>query len=165
MEPMSRRDIIKLYEASRAKMFVYMAEALIEHLGEDEGRRVTRETVREMCRDSGEEARRSYEARGVENTWRNHRDENGPVYALAWEGGVAVDEPDVKVVEYSYCPLGDAFAELGERAEELGDIYCGVTDDAFWEGFNPAWKVTREKTFSGDGICRLVWETRDRSGR
>ena len=56
MAPMSRRDIIKLYEASRAKMFVYMAEALVERLGEDEGRRVIREMVREMCRDSGEKA-------------------------------------------------------------------------------------------------------------
>ena len=28
MEPMTRRDIIETYEASRAKVFVYMAEAL-----------------------------------------------------------------------------------------------------------------------------------------
>ena len=161
MEPISRGDIIKSYEASRGKVFAYMAEALIESLGEDEGRRVIRETVRDMSRDSGEKARRSYEERGVENTWRNHRDENGPVYALAWVGGVAVDEPDLKVVEYSYCPLGDAFVEMGPRAEELGDIYCGVTDDAFWEGFNPEWTVTREKTFSADGLCRLVWRRRE----
>jgi hypothetical protein len=161
MEQITRGDVIKSYEASRAKLFVYMAEALIERLGEEEGRRVIHETVREMSRDSGEKARDSYEARGVENTWRNHRDENGPVYALAWMGGVALDEPDVKVVEYSYCPLGAAFAELGRRAEELGDIYCGVTDDAFWQGFNPAWTVTREKTFNRDGICRLVWRKRE----
>ena len=161
MEPMTRRDIIKSYEASRARVFVYMAETLIEHLGEDEGRKAIHETVWEMSRDSGLEARMSYEERGVENTWRNHRDENGPVYALAWVGGVAVDEPDLKVVEYSYCPLGDAFTEMGTRAEELGDIYCGVTDDAFWHGFNPAWTVIREKTFSRDGLCRLVWRRQE----
>ena len=89
MEPMTRRDIIETYEASRAKVFVYMAEALIEHLGEEEGRKVIRETVREMSRDSGEKARRSYEAKGVENTWRNHRDENGPLYALGWSTATA----------------------------------------------------------------------------
>ncbi|MBN2336277.1 L-2-amino-thiazoline-4-carboxylic acid hydrolase [Candidatus Bathyarchaeota archaeon] len=160
MEPLSRRDIIKGFEASRAKVFVYMAETLIERLGEDEGREAARDAVWEMSRDSGEDARKSYEDRGVENTWRNHRDENGLLYALAWDGGVVVDEPDVKVVEYSYCPLGDGFARLGARAEELGDIYCGVTDDAFWAGFNPAWTVTREKTFSRDGVCRLVWRRR-----
>jgi len=103
MEPLSRGDIIKGFEASRAKVFVYMAEVLIEHLGMDEGRKVILETVREMSRDSGEKARKSYEARGVENTWSNHRDENDPLYALAWEGGVALDEPDTKVVEYNYC--------------------------------------------------------------
>jgi len=161
MEPLSRGDIIRGFEASRAKVFVYMAEALIEHLGWEEGRKAIHDTVREMSRDSGEKARKSCEARGVENTWSNHRDENGPLYALAWEGGVALDEPDMKVVEYSYCPRGDAFAELGGRAEELGDIYCGVTDDAFWQGFNPVWTVTREKTFSGDGVCRLVWRRRE----
>jgi len=42
-----------------------------------------------------------------------------------------------------------------------GDIYCGVTDDAFWQGFNPVWTVTREKTFSGDSLCRLVWRRRE----
>ena len=104
MEPLSRGDIIKAYEASRAKVFVYMAEALIEHLGEDEGRKAIRETVRMMSRDSGLKTRKNYEARGVENTWRNHRDENGPLYALAWEGGVALDKPDTKVMEYNYSP-------------------------------------------------------------
>ncbi len=103
MEPLSRGDIIRGFEASRAKVYVYMAEALMEHLGEKEGRKVILETVRMMSRDSGEKARKSCEARGVENTWRNHRDENGPLYALAWMGGVALDEPDMKVVEYSYC--------------------------------------------------------------
>ena len=68
-----------------------------------------------------------------------------------------VDKPDLKVIEYSYCPLGMGFEKLGEKAEELGDIYCSVTDDAFWSGFNPEWSVTREKTFSRDGLCRLVW--------
>ena len=104
MEPLSRGDIIKAYEASRAKVFVYMAEALIEHLGWEEGRKAIRETVRMMSRDSGLKTRKSYEARGVENTWRNHRDENGRLYALAWMGGVAVDEPKLKAVEYSYSP-------------------------------------------------------------
>jgi hypothetical protein len=65
MEPMTRRGIIKSYEASRAKVFVYMAETFIESLSEDEGKRVIRETVREMSRDSGEKARSSYDARGV----------------------------------------------------------------------------------------------------
>jgi hypothetical protein len=46
---------------------------------------------------------------------------------------------------------------MGKDAEELGDIYCSVTDDAFWSGFNPKWRVTREKTYSKDGICCLVW--------
>lgn len=36
MEPLSRGDIIRGFEASRAKVFVYMAEALMEHLGEEE---------------------------------------------------------------------------------------------------------------------------------
>jgi len=34
MEPITRGDIIKSYEASRAKVFVYMAEALIDRLGD-----------------------------------------------------------------------------------------------------------------------------------
>ena len=35
MEPLSGGGLIKGFEASRAKVFVYMAMALMEHLGEE----------------------------------------------------------------------------------------------------------------------------------
>jgi hypothetical protein len=72
--------------------------------------------------------------------------------------GVVVDEPDLKIVEYSYCPLGDAFSKLGRNVEMLGDLFCSVTDNAFLSGFNPDWSITREKKFSKYGFCRLVWK-------
>ncbi len=145
------------FEAARARTFYYMAQALIDKLGEEHGKQVINDTVYEMSKASGEAARKSYKARGAENTWENHRAENGPVYSLAWKGGTVVNEPNLKVIEYTYCPYGSAFTRMGEKAEELGDIYCSVTDDAFWKGFNPEWRVKREKTFSSDGVCRLVW--------
>lgn len=145
------------FEAARAKTYLYMAQALIDELGEEKGRQVIQETIRKMSRNSGEVARKGYEARGLGNTWENHRAENGPIYAVAWVGGTIVDEPNLKIIEYEYCPLGAAFKNMGEEAESLGDIYCGVTDDAFWSGFNPEWRVVREKTFSRDKVCRLVW--------
>ena len=145
------------FEASRAKTFVYMAQAIIDELGEERGKQVIRDTVWKMSQSSGEAARINYEKRGEANTWENHRAANGPIYQVAWVGGTVIDEHDLKVIEYSHCPLGMGFAELGEKAEELGDIYCSVTDDAFWSRFNPEWSVTREKTFSKDGLCRLVW--------
>lgn len=145
------------FEAARARTFVYMAEALINELGEERGKEVIRETVYRMSKERGESSRVSYEKRGVSNSWENHRAENGPVYSVAWIGGTTENTPDRKVIEYSYCPLGDAFTKMGEKAEELGDIYCELVDDAFWAGFNPEWPVKREKTFSRDGFCRLVW--------
>ena len=151
-------DVIKGFEAARARTFTYMAEALIASLGEEKGRKAVEKAVISMSRGSGEQARSGYEAQGVPNTWRRHREANAPVYALAWVGGVTQDSPDRKVVEYTYCPLADGFKKLGERAEELGDIYCAEVDDAFWSGFNPEWTVTREKTFRSDGVCRLVWK-------
>jgi len=145
------------FEAARAKTFIYMAQALIDELGEEKGKQVIKETVWKMSRSSGEAAKKSYESRGIENTWENHRAENGPVYEVAWIGGPIINEPDMKVIEYSYCPIGATFGRMGEDAEKLGDIYCGVTDDAFWSGFNPEWRVVREKSFSKDGVCRITW--------
>ena len=153
----SKHDIMNGFEGARAKTFIYMAKALIRELGDEKGRQVIRDTVWDMSQASGEAARESYLKQGIENTWQNHRDMNGPVYEVAWVGGITVDEPDLKVVEYSYCPLAAGFERLGEEAEELGGIYCEVTDNAFWAGFNPEWSVTREKKFSVDGVCRLVW--------
>jgi len=161
MSQISPKEIMDGFEASRAKTFVYMAQAIIDELGEERGKQVIRDTVWKMSKTSGEAARRSYEKRGEANTWENHRAENGPVNQVAWVGGTVVSEPDLKVVEYSYCPLGMGFAKLGKEAEELGDIYCSVTDDAFWSGFNPEWRVTREKSFSVDGLCRLVWRRKE----
>lgn len=160
MSKPSPREIMDGFEAARAKTFFHMAKALMDELGEEKGRQVIRDTVWKMSKTSGETARRRYEEKGVENTWENHRAENGPVYSVAWIGGTIVNEPKKKVIEYSYCPFGSAFSRMGKDAEKIGDIYCGVTDDAFWSGFNPEWRVNREKTFSKDGICRLVW-TRD----
>lgn len=154
---MDKREIIQGFEAARAKTFVYMAQALISELGEVKGRKKILETVRMMSKSSGEEARVYYTEHGLEPSWKNHRESNAQVYSLAWDGGVIVDEPNRKIVEYSYCPLGDAFTKLGRSAEELGDLYCDVTDNAFWSSFNPEWIVTREKSFSKDGVCRLVW--------
>ena len=160
MSKPSPREIMDGFEASRAKTFFYMAQALIDELGEEKGREVIRDTVWKMSKNSGEATRKRYQENGIENTWENHRAENGPVYAVAWIGGTIINEPKKKVIEYTHCPFGVAFTRMGKDAEELGDIYCSVTDDAFWSGFNPEWRVTREKTYSKDGICRLVW-TRD----
>ena len=151
------REIMDGFEAARAKTFFYMAQALIDELGEEHGKQVIKETVAKMSKASGEATRKNYEKRGIENTWENHRAENGPVYSVAWIGGTVVNEPNLKVIEYTYCPYGSAFTRMGKGAEELGDIYCSVTDDAFWNGFNPEWQVKREKTFSREGVCRLVW--------
>lgn len=161
MSQPSPKEIMDGFEASRAKTFVYMAQALIDELGEERGKQVIRDTVLKMSRSSGEAARKSFMSRGEENTWENHRAANGPVYEVAWIGGTMINEPNLKIIEYSYCPLGAGFGVLGEIAEELGDIYCGITDDAFWSGFNPEWRVTREKTFSRDGVCRIVWRRKD----
>jgi hypothetical protein len=157
MSQLSPKEIMDGFEAARAKTFVYMAQALIDELDADRGKQVIRDTVRRMSKSSGEAARKRYESEEIENTWENHRAENEPIYEVAWIGGTIFNEPDMKVIEYTYCPLGAAFSRMGKEAEKLGDIYCSVTDDAFWSGFNPEWSVKREKTFSKEGVCRLVW--------
>ncbi len=157
---MDKREIIQGFEAARAKTFFYMAQALIDELGEVEGRKKIIETVRMLSKSSGEKTRANFIERGLEPSWENHRESNDQLYSLAWDGGVMVDEPDFKIVEYSYCPLGDAFEKLGRSAEELGNLYCSVTDNAFWSSFNPEWIVIREKSLSKDGVCRLVWQKR-----
>ena len=136
MHARSPKEIIDGFEASRAKTFAYMAQAIIDELGEERGKQVIQDTVWKMSKSSGEAAQKSYEKSGEANTWENHRAANGPVYQVAWVGGTVEDKPDLKVIEYSYCPLGMGFVKLGEKAGELGDIYCSVTDDAFWFGFN-----------------------------
>lgn len=146
------------FEAARARTFIYMAHAMIDELGEERGKQLIHDTILRMSKDSGESTRILYEKKGVKTSWENHRAENGPIYSVAWIGGIILNEPSKKVIEYTYCPLGEAFSRMGKDAEVLGDIYCGVTDNAFWSGFNPVWQVTREKTFSKDGICRLVWK-------
>lgn len=149
-------EILKGFEAARAKMFIYFASTIVEKMGKD-GEGLVKQIVRDMSKSSGENLRRFFKDQGIENTWWNHRKHNGPVYDLAWEGGIVSDEPNEKIIEYTYCPLADGFKKLGQKAEMLGDLYCNETDNAFWEGYNPEWEVSREKTFLRDGFCRLVW--------
>ena len=53
MSKPSPREIMDGFEASRAKTFFYMAQALIDELGEEKGRQVIRDTVWKMSKTSG----------------------------------------------------------------------------------------------------------------
>ena len=51
MSQPKRREIMDGFETARARTFYYMAKALINELGEERGKQVIRETVREMSKE------------------------------------------------------------------------------------------------------------------
>ena len=128
---------------------------------------MAREIVRTFAEEMGRAIRKRLEAESLENTPENYWAEPNPI-ALYWRpsGGGYVERSETRIVkEFTFCPVNDGFKALGPAAEELGEVYCDMADEAVWAGFNPDWEVTREKTFVRDGVCRLVWTRKTGAGQ
>ena len=61
MSQPSPREIMDGFEAARARTFIYMAQAMIDELGEERGKQLIHDTIWKMSKDSGESARILYE--------------------------------------------------------------------------------------------------------
>jgi hypothetical protein len=134
----------------------HFAKKILELHGE-KGEEIVKDIVWEMGRTLGRLRAKQLEEEGLENNPDNYWREPSAI-TLAWKGGFVKRDPDEIIKEFSYCPASDGFKRLGPEAEKIGELYCELIDKTVWAGFNPDWEVTREKNFTKDGCCRLVWK-------
>ena len=152
------RKWIQEKEYGRATGIYYMAQGIIQELGEEEGTRLIVQQIRKMGDLMGKSMRKRLENDGLENSLENRiklvkSSENST--NLAWDR-VSLDESENGfMVKFSYCPIAAGFKQHGEDGVKIGEIFCSNIDDAVSQGYNPKLSCVRETSLNRDGLCTL----------
>ena len=159
-ERMSRqactRDV-RLMAERTALLYHYFVTTLIECLGEEEAKQITREAIQRYGEHVGRAVRAGVEAQGLPNTVENYR-KVPDLPSVGWESEVVETEhgPRRRVV---YCPLAAVWKELG--VEDLGRMYCYV-DQAKYRAYNPgATLIHTCNVLDGDPYCEFDIQVED----
>ena len=143
-----------------ALLYYHMAKAIVERLGEDEGRQLIRQAVWEYGEACGERVRKGAQAEGLPLVSDNY----GAVPDLpskGWHGEEVTLPTGEKKHAATFCPLAATWKELEADhpgAESLGRIYC-VIDEAKYHAFNEDLRASHLKNvLDGDDYCIIEVE-------
>lgn len=152
------RKWIQEKEYGRATGIYYMAQGIIQELGEEEGTKLIVQQIRKMGNLMGNSIRKRLENEGLENSLENRvklveSDDNSTM--IAW-GRVSLDvSEDEFVAKFSYCPIAAGFKQHGEEGVKIGELFCSNIDDAVSPGYNLKLSCVRESSLNRDGVCTL----------
>lgn len=145
----ARTDVLKAVRRV-AMLHLALAKTLVEELGPEEGRRLTRSVIESYGQMIGSAVREKVLAQGLECSLENYSED---LPKLGFESEILNLDP--LTVKVPGCAMAQVWAELGEP--ELGVLYCGV-DQAKYEAYNPS-LVCRHRTIGlrdGADHCELV---------
>jgi hypothetical protein len=154
---------IQLMARRLALLHYYFSEAIVEKLGEEEGKALIKEAIWAYGTHCGRVVREGVEAMGLPLTDENYgRVRDLPQYG--WEiETVTLEGGEVRPIA-TFCPVAAALQELGPRGEELGRLYCYV-DQAKYEAYNPDLEFTHAKNvLDGELYCEFLVQPREEEG-
>lgn len=155
---------IKGSENGRATGIYWMAQGMIDLLGEEEGKKLYIKQVHKMGEHWANQQLRFYESIGKENSLENYiADSMGEdiIYSFAWKGGLRHSSEHEAIIEWTECPIAAGFKDNGPKGEELGEIFCNHVDNATIQKYNPKYECIRESSLNKDGLCRLRFKLKD----
>lgn len=128
------------------------AKALVEELGDKEGKRLILKAIKDYGVRIGEQVRASATARGLVPDPANYT-EDLPAYGM-YDDTKLVEVNGEKRLRVYGCVMGKLWNELGKG--DIGCLYCYV-DPAKYMAFNPSFKLIHTKAVTrGDEYCELV---------
>ena len=152
------RKWIREKEFGRATGIYFMAQGIIQELGEEEGTRLIVQQIRKMGNLMGKSIRKRLENEGIENSLENRVklvESADNSTNIAWDR-VSLDvSEDEFVVKFSYCPIASGFKQHGEDGIKIGELFCSNIDDAVSQGYNQKLSCVRESSLNRDGVCTL----------
>ncbi len=150
-----------------AMVYYHFAQTIINHLGEEEGRKLIAEAIASYGKEVGERQRQRVEALGLPADCENYR--TVPDLArLAWTPEY-MPKRVINGQERPVCPLANYW--MDKDAANLGRLYCYV-DQAKYKAFDPECECRHPKNvLDGDEECLVVakkkseWNDIDRGAR
>ena len=136
-----------------ALLFLQFSRAIIDRMGEEEGKEFVKQVVMDYGRECGRVVREGTEKLGLGPTPENfHAIPDLP--SRGWRRETVTLPSGREQVQTKVCPLAIVFAEQGE--EDLGRIYCWV-DQAKVDGYNEELEcVHAHNVLDGDPFCEIV---------
>ncbi len=150
---------VRLVARRLALLHYYFSEAIVNKLGDEEGKALIKEAIWAYGKHCGRAVREGVEALGLPLTDENYgRVRDLPQYG--WEiDTVTLDSGEVRPIA-TFCPVADAFKETGPRGQELGRLYCYV-DQAKYEAYNPDMEFVHTKNvLDGEPCCEFLVQPR-----
>ncbi len=135
-----------------ALLYYFMATAIVDRLGEDEGKKLIEDSVLAYGEACGRTVRDGVLSQGLSLDLGNY----GKVPDLPSKGwlGKKAATPDGQTTHVTtFCPLAATWKELG--AERLGRLYC-LVDVAKFRAYRPDLCATHAKNMlDGDSCCMI----------
>ena len=146
-----------------ALLHLAFAEALVEELGQEDGKRVAARAIKGYGRLIGEKKKERALERGMDlgpESFRSLSD----LPSLGMHDKIEDIEVDgERRIRAHGCVMGRVWTELGE--EELGGCYC-LVDPSSSMAFNPDYKLVQLRSMpAGDPYCELVMRPSTRQDR
>jgi hypothetical protein len=129
-----------------AKMYYYMAEQMIESLGEEEGKKAIASAINKFGNDRVRSMKEEAAERNLPLNGREAYTMVRDMPNIGWERNECGIE---------YCPFHDVWADFGELGMKIGKMYCEI-DHVLLNGFD----VALERNYcltSGDKYCEFIF--------
>lgn len=152
---------VRLMARRMALMYHFIAEALVETLGEERAAELIEAAIKRYGRYCGEVVRDEVLRRGLELTEENFSSVPD-LPSKGWELCVVEQAKGERRIQVTFCPLAKVWLEM---ATPLARLHC-LVDQAKYEGYNPDFRcIHTRNVLDGDGMCELVVTKREcRSG-
>lgn len=136
-----------------AELYYFLADALVENLGEEKGKAAIRESLKRFGEKRVSDMKREAKERGLPpdspQTYLKVRD-------MPPNGWKSDPENPMVITE---CPLFDIWENFGEKGVALGALYCDI-DHILFSGFGLALSRPQCKT-KGDRVCDFQMQMKE----
>jgi predicted ArsR family transcriptional regulator len=146
---------INLMARRLALLDYFFSKMIIDHLGEEEGKKVIKEAIWAYGRYCGQAVVQKVEAMGLPLTEENF-DKVPDLPEYGWEVEThTLENGEVRPIA-RFCPIAAGFKELGPDAEKIGRLYCYV-DQAKYSAYNDEIEFIHTKNLlDGDPYCEFL---------
>ncbi|MBN1317526.1 MAG: L-2-amino-thiazoline-4-carboxylic acid hydrolase [Anaerolineales bacterium] len=140
-----------------ALLHYYFSKAIIDKLGEEEGKELIKEAIGAYGRHCGQSVRDGVLEMGLPITDENYNKVRD-LPAFGWKmETIKLDNSEDRLIA-TYCPLAAAFQDLGPEGEKIGRLYCYV-DQAKYEAYDPDKVfIHARNVLDGDPYCEFLIE-------
>jgi hypothetical protein len=161
MSETNEQDMIPIEKAEQAVrdmtrrvalLHLAYARTLVDELGEERGRELIKQAIKDYGTRVGERTRRRVEEMGLEPTPENFR-KGSDLSPLGFDHRRAVVDGEPRVRSFG-CVLAEVWHEYDE--DELGGLYC-LIDPAKMQAYDSNWTMVHTKKVpDGDECCELA---------